>query len=75
MTRAVRPTRGGASFRLGRLDLMLGLGYATGKSPFPSLFGDDPSPDPDLDTFLRLSQWTLVIGAELLSADDGGGGS
>ena len=60
---------GGASFRLGRADLMLGVGYASGKNPFPRIFDDDdvsPEIDPDPDTFLSLSQWTFVIGAELL---------
>ena len=68
---------GGASFRLGRADLMLGASYASGKNPFPQIFDDnDPSPeiDPDPDTFLSLSQWTFVIGAELLPRGDGDGG-
>ena len=66
---------GGASFRLGRMDLMVGLAYASGSHPFPRIFDqDDVSPglDTDPDTFLRLKQWTVVIGAELLPRDDGG---
>jgi hypothetical protein len=64
---------GGASFRLGRADLMLGVGYAGGSSPFPKLFDQDeidPEVDPTLDTRILLSQWTFVIGVELLRRDD-----
>lgn len=66
---------GGASFRLGRADLMLGATYASGKHPFPQLFDDEdvsPGIDTDPDSFLRLSQWTIVIGAELLPRQDDG---
>ena len=66
----------GASFRLGRADLMLGVGYAEGSNAFPSIFDtSDIRPDFDLapDTRLRLRQWTFVIGAELLPSPEADG--
>jgi hypothetical protein len=69
---------GGASFRLSRLDLMLGASYASGRNPFPRLFEDDdisPDIDPEPDTFLSLSEWTFVIGVEFLPGNDDDSGS
>jgi hypothetical protein len=59
----------GASFRLGRADIMLGLGWASGRSPFVQVF-DIGRFDPDLDPTelaeidLKLSQWSAVLGFE-----------
>ncbi|KPJ83692.1 MAG: hypothetical protein AMS19_03450 [Gemmatimonas sp. SG8_23] len=65
---------GGASFRLGRADIMLGLGWARGKSPFVQLFDlgrFDPDLDPGelADIDLKLSQWSAVLGFEWTPAD------
>jgi len=60
----------GSSFRLGRWELMLGLGYARGSQPFePANLGPvDPLPD---DLRLRYTQWTVVLGFERLAAEQG----
>ncbi len=62
---------GGASFRLGPSEIMLGLGYASGSQPFfepvnLSDFEVDPSPSEVESLNLRYSQWTLVLGFELV---------
>jgi hypothetical protein len=60
---------GGASFSLGRADIMVGLAWAAGRSPFLQLFDlTDLDPGFDLDdldeTDLELSQWSVVVGFE-----------
>ncbi len=66
---------GGASFRLGRADIMLGVGWAAGSSPFVQVFDLDRF-DPDLDPGeladidLKLSQWSAVLGFEWAPGGD-----
>jgi len=71
----------GGSFRVGRSEFMLGLGYARGSQPFPSLLdlgalgGSIEIPVEDVD--FRYTQWTIVLGYELGigGGDDEGNGN
>lgn len=59
----------GGSFRVGRSEFMLGVGYARGSQPFPRLLDTgllgaliDPETD---EVDFRYTQWTIVLGYEL----------
>ena len=72
----------GGSFRVGRSEFMIGVGYARGSQPFPQLLDNgilgnliDFETD-EID--YRYTQWTIVLGYELAigsgEEDEGGGG-
>lgn len=68
----------GAPFRLGRADLMLGIGWASGTSPFKQVFNItrldlDFDVDDLPETDLRLTEWSAVIGFEWRPAGNGSG--
>ncbi len=59
----------GGSFRLGRSEFMLGLGFAKGSQPFPQVLDIIEVADaidlPTATVDFRYSQWTIVLGYEL----------
>lgn len=65
---------GGASFSIGRAEIMLGIGYARGSQPFPQVANlDDLGGDPasgETDLRLVYTQWTVVLGLEIGPAQD-----
>ena len=72
----------GGSFRVGRSEFMLGLGFAGGSQPFPQVLdlGDlgDAIELPTTEVDFRYRQWTIVLGYEFATGggdDEEGGGS
>lgn len=72
----------GGSFRVGRSEFMLGVGYSRGSQPFPRLLelgaGGEVVELPADEIDFRFTQWTIVLGYELAvgagdDEDEGGG--
>jgi len=57
---------GGVSATIGRVELMLGLGYTSGSQPLPPPADGGVLPEPG-GTRLEYSQWTVVLGFEFTS--------